>query len=45
MPNRSFPTTTVPGHATHPGVGRKRALRWAALTLLLLLAAVAASRA
>lgn len=45
MPNPSPPTRTFSPVPRRPGRGRQRALRWATVTLLLLLAAVTASGA
>lgn len=45
MPNASSHTSTVARGRTRPGREGHKALRWATVTLLLLFAAVAASRA
>lgn len=45
MPNRPFHTSTTPGAPVRPRRDRQKVLRWATVALLLLWAAVAASRA
>jgi hypothetical protein len=44
MSNHTAQATPLAPHAAHPRHDRQRVLRWATVTLLLLLAAVAASR-